>query len=71
MSIVKSTIAVCVMSLFAAVALFPINPGIENVKGGTKLTHTNNYVNDATTVIADGGSPQPPIPPPSGFEFAS
>jgi hypothetical protein len=70
MSKVRSTIAVCVMSLFAAVALFPSVASVESAKAG-KAQARSTYVGNAVTLIADGGAPQPPIPPPSGFEFAS
>lgn len=70
MSKVKSTFAVSMVVLFATVALFPTTAGFENVKGGKMLTHAS-HVNNASTLIADGGAPQPPIPPPSGLELAS
>jgi hypothetical protein len=70
MSKMRSTIAVCMVVLFATVALFPTVAGTERMQTG-KLAIRSNCVNNAATLIADGGAPQPPIPPPSGFEFAS
>lgn len=70
MSKVRSTIAVCVMSLFAAVALFPSTAGISNLKGARMSVHSNQ-MNSAEILIADGGEPQPPIPVPPGAMSAS
>jgi hypothetical protein len=70
MSKMRSSIAVCMVVLFAAVALFPSVAGVESAMAG-KAQARSTHVGNAVTLIADGGAPQPPIPPPSGFEFAS
>jgi hypothetical protein len=66
MSKVRSTIAVSMVVLFAAVALFPSTAGMEIMKAGKFQSHSPNC-GDAATLIADGGSPQPPIPVPPSF----
>lgn len=70
MSRVKTTIAVCMVILFATVALFPNATGIENMKAG-KLQLHSSYVNNAAILSADGGDPQPPIPIPPSFAIGS
>jgi hypothetical protein len=70
MSKVRSTIAVCVVSLFATVALFPNTSGMELSKAGKLQSHAPNSSN-AVILSADGGEPQPPIPVPPAAMFGS
>jgi hypothetical protein len=65
MSKVRSTFAVSMVILFAAVALFPSTAGTEIMKAGKFQSHSSQ-ANSAAILMADGGDPQPPIPiPPS------
>jgi hypothetical protein len=65
MSKMRSTTAVCMVVLFATVALFPSLAGTQSMKAD-KLQSQSSQANNAAILIADGGDPQPPIPiPPS------
>jgi len=70
MSKTRSTMAVCVVSLFAAVALFPSLAGIEQGKAG-KLRAISPCACSVEVLVADGGEPQPPIPIPPSLGFGS
>jgi hypothetical protein len=61
---------VCVVSLFAAVALFPTMADTESMKAG-KLQSHSSQANSAAILMADGGDPQPPIPIPPSSAIAS
>jgi hypothetical protein len=70
MSKMRSTIAVCMVVLFATVALFPTVAGTESMKVG-KLQSHSSQANSAAILMADGGEPQPPIPVPPAAMSAS
>jgi hypothetical protein len=70
MSKVRSTIAVSMVILFAAMALFPSTAGMEIMKAGKFQSHSPNSSN-AAILSADGTDPQPPIPIPPAFGIAS
>jgi len=70
MTKMKSTFAICMMVLFATVALFPCTAGVELSKAGKLQSQAPNSSN-ALILSADGGEPQPPIPLPPSSVFGS
>jgi hypothetical protein len=67
---VKILIAVCMVILFVVVAFFP-NAAEVAFHGASKLDRSCSLSNNAVVLTADGGAPQPPIPPSQKSRIAS